>query len=293
MAAAGMLAALRHRIAEIERPPVELPRARADTASILPLGIPAVDGLFAEGGLPCGGSHQVATDQGIETAPAFAFALALLSLRLKQQPAGQALVLQEAMAIREGGQIYAPGLLAFGIDPDRIVCVCARTGADALQVVDDAVKSATLTAVIAELWTGDQLLDLAATRRFNIAAQKSQTLALLVTRDLSGTSAALTRWLADYAPSVEPRRQFVGRPAFSLELVRNRFGRTGDWILEWDCHERAFCVTTALSQSASRPSVDRSHPPRTAEAAGRRARGEPGPLGDRRQAGERHSAARG
>ena len=293
MAAASTLAALRHRIAAIERPPLELPRARADTASILPFGIRAIDGVFAGGGLPCGGSHQIATEQGIETAPAFAFALSLLSLRLKQQPAGHALLLQEAMAIHEGGQIYAPGLLAFGIDPDRIVSVCVRGSADALQVVDDALKSATLTAVIAELWAGDQLLDLSATRRFNMAAEKSQTLALLVTRDLSGTSAALTRWLAGYAPSVEPRRQFVGRPAFSLELVRNRFGRTGEWTLEWDCHERAFCVTTALSQLASRPSFDRSHPPRTAQATRRREHGEPSPLGDRRQAGERHSAARG
>lgn len=96
MASASALAALRRRIAQIEgiavgqgltepywpsngRGPVEsASRAKgANRSFVLPSGIPDVDAAFRAGGLPSGGTHEVAAacpgDDGI----ALAFALAL------------------------------------------------------------------------------------------------------------------------------------------------------------------------------------------------------------------------
>jgi endonuclease-3 len=233
------------------------------------LGWPEIDAAFSVGGLAAG-VHQAA---GTRAAP-LGFGAAVMIRALAREPARRGLVVQTRSALVENGRLYPPGLQALGLDPDRLAVAEARDEAEALRVVDEALRSRAVAAVLADL--GDaQRLDLTATRRFNLSAEGAKALALIVSRDLAGTSAALTRWRVTAAPS-RTVHQRLGRPTFQLHLVRNRLGPVGEWNLEWDRDEQAF-RPLSLPVGLVRPIVDRPRAPTRSEP-----RLAPGP---RRQAG--------
>ena len=219
------------------------------------------------------GSHQIAGGAGDPVA-ARAFTTFLLARWLAARPGATILLVQETSALREGGGVYGPGLHALGVDPGRLILVQAHDGAEVLRLLNEALRVRAPDVVVGDLWDDAPLADLSVTRRFNLAAAKARVLAFLTTPDLSATSAALTRWRVASAPSsvlsFAPRRR-LGAPALNVELVRNRHGRTGRWILEWSSHDRAFKSAdfysvrrddafppTALAASLGSPSVDRS-----------------------------------
>jgi len=203
----------------------------------LSFGDPEIDGLFPDGGLAWG-SHQIAGSAG-DPAAARAFAAFLLARWFAGRPKAQALIVQEASALREGGGAYGPGLHALGLDPGRLILVQARDGTEVLRLINEALRVRAPEIVIGDLWDGAPLADLSVTRRFNLAAASARVMAVLTTPDLTATSAALTRWQVASAPSLAVRRR-LGAPALALDLVRNRHGPTGRWILEWSSHDRAF-----------------------------------------------------
>ncbi len=170
--------------------------------------------------------------------------------------------------------MYGPGLHALGIDPGRLILVQVHDGAEVLRLLNEALRVRAPDVVVGDLWDDEALTDLSVTRRFNLAAAKARMLVFLTTPDLSATSAALTRWRVASAPSsvlsFAPRRR-LGAPALNVELVRNRHGRTGRWILEWSSHDRSFrsadfggvrrgevFPATPLAASLGAPPVDRS-----------------------------------
>ncbi len=240
MVADVKLAGLRRRIERLEA--AGPARLGEGAATGLRLGHGDVDRHFTAGGLGWG-SHQLAGTAG-DGLSARAFGLMLLARYLAERPSARALVVQEASALRETGGLYGPGLHALGLDPGRLVLVQTADGAGALRAINDALRARAPDILLAELGDGAGLADLSVTRRFNLAAQKARALVLLTTPDLSATSAALTRWRVAAAPSVstpgDGRRRRLGPPTLSLDLVRNRHGRTGQWILQWNSHDRAF-----------------------------------------------------
>jgi protein ImuA len=287
MASASLLAALRRRIARIEGAAIGQgsaePHALAGASGpvnpsssarwtsrsrFLPLGVPDLDAAFTGAGVRCAGTHEIAAPAG-DDAAAIGFALALISRLTAGVRHGRVVIVQERMAASQHGGLYAPGLHAFGVDPDRVLFVSARQTRSALWVVEEAARSGAVVGVLADLWDSAGLLDLTATRRINLAARQGGAMALLAVRTLAGTSAALTRWHVGAAPSRGPAPRLLGRPAFDLSLVRNRHGRTGAWTVEWDPHERAF-VIPADPVRVARPAPDR--PPAAAGAWDGRAR---------------------
>jgi len=203
----------------------------------LVLGQPDLDACFTAGGLAWG-VHQFAASEG-DPAISRALSFMLLARYLADHTAARDLIVQEASALRETGSVYGPGLHALGLDPGRLVFLQAPDGAAALRAINEALRARVPDILIADLCNGAALADLSVTRRFNLAAHKARALVLLTTPDLSSTSAALTRWRVASASSLGARRR-LGAPTFSLELVRNRHGRTGRWILEWNSHDRIF-----------------------------------------------------
>ena len=114
-----------------------------------------------------------------------------------------------------------------------------------LRLINEALWVRAPEIVVGDLWDGAPLADLSVTRRFNLAAASARVLALLTTPDLAATSAAFTRWQVASAPSLAAKRR-LGAPALALDLVRNRHGPTGRWILEWSSHDRAFLRQTSF-----------------------------------------------
>lgn len=219
-------------------------------------GAAAVDAVFDGGGLPVCGSHEVSAAKPGDRGCAMAFGLGLASRLLDRRPGRAAILVQEALAGNEDGLLYAPGLQALGVDPDRWLFVTAKDAAGVLRVVDEASRSGAPAVVVAE-FASAAALDLKTTRRFNLAGERAGVASLLLTPRPAETSAALTRWRAAAAPARGPAEGLLGPPTLTLELTRNRQGRLGAWTVEWNLDDRLFQLATP-AVAVARPPADRS-----------------------------------
>jgi len=141
--------------------------------------------------------------------------------------------------------------------PERLLTVAASHRRDVLWAMEEALRCRAIGAVIGELRHGD--IDTVAVRRLSLAAAESGALALLLrARPTSDASTAATRWIVGAAPSPPARGFKFGAPRFAAQLIRNRRGPVGSWILEWsDIDERFVLATPALLVAA--PALDRPH----------------------------------
>ncbi|SRR5258707_14843621 len=220
----------------------------APEGSRAPLGHAAADAVL-RGGLLRGALHEVFVRDGA----GFGFALGLA--RRAAGTKRMLWIVQDFSAL-EHGLVSATGLVEFGIDPASVLMLRAANATDALRAGTDALSCAALGAVLIEVPGHPKILDLVASRRLVLGAQaKGVTALLLRTQAQAEPSAAQTRWFVRSAPS--PSLDAWGR--FDAELVRNRQGETGRWMMEWCCDDGAFAE---LVEPEARKSIDSSaaHP---------------------------------
>jgi protein ImuA len=149
----------------------------------------------------------------------------------------------------------APGLGLLAVLPDRMALLRAAV---------DALRSPALGAVIVEGWGAMRELDLTASRRLALAAEKSGVPLLLLRIDARPVpSAAQTRWQVAAAPSRALPGNAPGSPCFDVTLLRQRSGPCGrSWRLEWNrdqCRFREAPLSGAVVPvPADRPAADRA-----------------------------------
>lgn len=229
-------------------------------------GAAAVDAVLG-GGLRRGALHEICAAMEGDAAAAAGFALGL-AIRLG---GGRPLVwVREDKADGEAGALYPPGLAAFGFDPARLIVMQARHAEAALRAGGEAVRCAGLGAVLMSLWGEPRLLDLTASRRLLLAAEKSG-LPLLMIRMAArpAAGAAVTRWGVRALPSRALEANAPGFPSFAVTLQRQRGGACGHaWRLEWNHEQRCFAER---DDSAALPALSRplaALPAGTGDAAG-------------------------
>jgi len=201
----------------------------------VPLGQAPADAVL-KGGLARGALHEVYAATNSESA-ASAFAAGLAS-----RVAGKKKILwiRQDFSALEFGELSATGFVGLGIDPSQILLVCTAHADDAVKAASDALTCAALGAVVIEIPGAPKILDLVTSRRLALAcAQKNVTAILLRFAAKPEASTAETRWLIRAAASSNEEESW-GRPVFETELVRNRHGRTGYWVMEWNCDEGLF-----------------------------------------------------
>jgi len=162
------------------------------------------------------------------------------SLGLTASWAGQAGVVWagEDGVFAEDGAPYPPGLIQFGLDPSRILLVRAAKREECLWAAEQAL-SVPGAIVICALAQRGRPLDLKATRRLLLFAERNRSRCLIV-RHETEASAAWTRWRVGPAPSQAEERE-LGPPTFALELLRNRAGRAGmRFTIQWNAYARRF-----------------------------------------------------
>lgn len=241
------LTRLRSRIAALEG------IGRETVAGVVPLGATRLDRALPWGGLPRGCLHEVAPvadgvgapvieAPAIEDGAATAFAAALLG-RLAADRARPVLWV--------GGRedLYAPGLAALGLPPERLLVVRALKPAQALWAIEEAVRCPGLAAVLAET----RGLDFTAARRLQLAAGQSGVTLVALNRG-PPVGVAVTRWKVATAPSLGG--EGVGAWRWRVALARCR-GRglgegEGEWVVEWDDATRDFRLAAA---AADRPAA--------------------------------------
>ena len=139
----------------------------------------------------------------------------------------------------EDGLPNAEGLAQFGIELDRLLMVRANSQMDALWAAEQALTTPETTAICA-ISPVKKPLNLTATRRLLLTAEKHKTRCVLLRLDSAGASAAWSRWNISAAPSEGMGRE-LGAPSFNAHLIRNRTGPSGlHFNLQWDIHSHAF-----------------------------------------------------
>lgn len=224
------------------------------------LGHPGAD-LALQGGLKRGALHEIHDDDGWQRGAVAGFALGV-ARRLTLQR-GFVLWIRQDLAVRETGELSMNGFAELGFDPGRIVVVRAQNAEVALRVMADGLGCNALGAVVSEVWGDPRVLDLAASRKLTLAARASGVTGLMLRLNApQRASAAETRWIVRAAHSPPgPDGMAWGEPVFDAELVRNRHGPTGRWIMNWVCDESRFNEPTAYSQPAAAAAADRPNPP--------------------------------
>jgi len=211
--------------------------------------------------------HEVCASDAGDATSAIAFA-AMLALQASEGRRTM-LWLRTDEAERRSGRFHAPGFAELGLDPAALVLGIAPDDVSLLRGAVDAARCAGLGAIIVECWRNPRALDLTASRRLVLAAERSGvTLLLLRIEATPSPSAADTRWGVRASPSVALAAGAPGHPVFEVELLRRRAGPAGGvWRMEWSRDEQLF-REPALSGAVVRLPVGRSlaHPPLAAYA---------------------------
>jgi protein ImuA len=248
------LASLRGRIERIEAPNAALSEAHAPNRRTL--GHAEADAAL-RGGLAAAAVHEVFAE-GHQSAAATGFIAGLAARVTARRPL--VWVRQDFSEI-ESGALSASGLAELGLDPRALVTVRAADVDAALRTTADALACEALGAVVLEVWGQPRQLDLVASRKLTLAAQASGVTALLLRLAAPPLpSTAETRWIvrAAHSPPIAPWHEW-GAPVFDAELVRNRHGPVGRWIMEWKCDECLFFEPAAYPQPVSATPAHRPH----------------------------------
>ena len=233
---AAHLAALRAQVQKIEG------TGAAGSVSFMPLGMDAVDGRIAGGGLAVKALHEAAAASPdlADDAAASLFVAGLAALKSREE-AGKPNVLW-AVARRD---LFAPGLALAGLTPDRLIYAECRDDEEVLAVMEEGLRHGGLAAVVGEVGR----CAMAPARRLQLAAEEGGTMALMLRRwkkaardPLAEPSPAVTRWRIACAPSAPLPVAGIGRARWHVELARQRGGAPANWILEAPDAEARFAL---------------------------------------------------
>jgi len=251
------LASLRGRIERIEaHDEAYAPCRRA-------LGHAEADAVL-QGGLALGAIHEMFADAGRHSAVATGFVAGLAGRVSARRPL---LWVRQDFAEIESGALSMSGLAELGLDPRLLVTVRAADVDTALRTAADALACDALGAVVLEVWGEARQLDLVASRKLTLAAQASGVTGLVLRMAAQPQpSTAETRWIvrAAHSPPAAPSMPAAacsawGAPLFDAQLVRNRHGPVGRWIMEWKCDECLFAKPAAYPQPVAAAPAHRSH----------------------------------
>jgi protein ImuA len=194
---------------------------------VLAFGNPAVDACLPGGGLPLGQLHEVgATGLEAESGTLAAAFAALLLARIEPT--------RPAFWIAPSPDLHGPGLLAYGLDPGRLVIVRPDSNAATLNAMEAVLRGGVAAVVVGEIGR----LDRTASHRLQLACQRHETTGFVLRRWPNGRKdaaarpgPAVTRWQLAAVPS-QSRPREPGPPRWIVALSHARGGRPGEWIME-------------------------------------------------------------
>ena len=251
---AGVLSNLRAAVARIERH-----GTTAALGTVLPFGHPSLDSWLPAGGLALGALHEVAgSGPDVEHGAAAALFIAGALARLPGV----------VLWTLERRDLFAPALAAVGLHPARVLYAEAGRPTSVLLVMEEGLRHCGLAGVVGEV---SGRLTLTASRRLQLAAETSGTLAFVLRRSrkhddpaLAEPSAAVTRWRIAALPSGpalphSPDVPGLGRARWRLDLVRCRGGEPRSWTVE-SCDETGrLGVAADLAHGQAAPALLRRH----------------------------------
>ena len=263
MSAAKKLAVLRDDIGRIES------HGEAYCPRKVSLGHAEADASL-QGGLALGAIHEVFAQVGRQSPAATGFIAGLASRVAARRP--MVWIRQDFTEV-ETGAVSMSGLSELGFDPRLLVTVHAADVEHALRTAADALACDAVGAVVLEVWGEARQFDLVASRKLTLAAQASGVTGLMLRMAAEPrASTAETRWIvrAAHSPPASSPSSAWGSPLLEAQLVRNRHGPTGRWIMEWKCDECLFGEAAAYPQPVAAAPARRPYKTQTPKNAFRR-----------------------
>jgi protein ImuA len=212
-----------------------------------------------QGGLALGAMHEVFAETGRQGAAATGFVAGLAGRVAARRPT---VWIRQDFTEIESGALSMSGLAELGLDPRFLVSVRAAGIDHALRTAADALVCDAVGAVVLEIWGEAKQFDLVASRKLTLAAQASGATCLMLRMAAEPRpSTAETRWIvrAAHSPPGSTPWSAWGSPLFETQLVRNRHGPVGHWIMEWKCDECLFGEPAAHSQPVAAAPAHRPH----------------------------------
>jgi len=196
--------------------------------------------------------HEIYPAEQSDAVAAIGLTIAMASLTRQLRPI---LWLRPRRAVRAVGVFQANGWVELGGAPGHGVVGVVADTIMLLRAAVDGLRCPTLGAVVVEGWGPMPELDMTASRRLALAAEKSGVPLFLLRCDATPMpSAAQTRWQVAAAPSRALPGNAPGHPTFDITLLRQKSGPCGlAWHLEWDRDQRQFHETQISGDLASLP----------------------------------------
>ncbi|MGG7579761.1 ImuA family protein [Rhizobium sp. Nf11,1] len=212
-----VLADLRERIAALSG-------GTAKRVGCLSFGVPEIDAVLPGGGLAHGALHEFA---GGGSGTVDGSAAALFAAGVAARTKGQ------IVWCLTRPDLFMPALAQAGLHPKRVVFVEGDKEEDVLASMEECLSYGGLGAVVGELVR----LPMTASRRLQLAAEKTGTMAIAVRRwrrqteanDFGQPTASTTRWRVSVLPSEDLPVPGVGRARWLLELMRSRAGECAEF----------------------------------------------------------------
>ncbi len=210
---------LRERIASLEG-------VSARKAGYLSFGVPEIDAVLPGGGLAYGALHEFAGG-GAGTVDGAAAALCAAGIAARTKgPVVWCLTRPD---------LFFPALAEVGLHADRVMFVESDKEEDVLANMEEGLSYGGLGAVVGELVR----LPMVGSRRLQLAAEKTGTMALAVRRwrrqteanDFGQPTASTSRWRVSVMPSEELPVPGVGRSQWLLELMRVKAGECAEFLV--------------------------------------------------------------
>lgn len=178
---------------------------------------------FPERTFPTGAVHEVIPGEPDDPAAGSGLVAGILAALMRSGGV--------ALWISASRMLFPPALKAFGIEPERVIFIDLQGERELLWVMEEGLRCASLVAVVGEL----RDLDFTASRRLQLAVEKSQVTGFILRRSSKlNTSACVTRWRVTSLPSeTADRLPGVGFPVWNVELLKVRNGKPGNWQLTW------------------------------------------------------------
>lgn len=228
---------LRERIAHLEG-------GAARKSVVLPFGVSAIDERLPGGGLSYGALHEIAGG-GAGTVDGAAAALFAAGIAARAKG--------KVLWCLTRPDLFFPAIAQAGLHPDRVIFCEGDREEDVLASMEEGLSFGGLAAVVGELVR----LPMVASRRLQLAAEKTGTIGLVVRRwrrqteasDFGNPTASTTRWRVSVLPSQELPVAGVGRARWLAELIRVKAGECAEFELGACDAEGRVCL---LPQSANR-----------------------------------------
>ena len=210
---------LRNRIAALEGSAVR-------RAACLAFGVPEIDAVLPGGGLSHGALHEFA-DGGAGTVDGAAAALCVAGIAARTKG--------PILWCLTRPDLFFPALAQAGLSAERLIFAEADKEEDVLASMEEGLSYGGLGAVVGEIVR----LPMTASRRLQLAAEKTGTMGLVVRRwrrqteasDFGQPTASTTRWRVSALPSQDLPVPGVGRPRWLLELMRVKAGACAEFIV--------------------------------------------------------------